>query len=109
MALRISSAEMVSSAMARALFPGVSESVVWGRSAGQPAAGGLEPVDDAAVDDLVAPADDQAAQDVGVDGHLKPARPAVEAAEDLRQPLLLGGAELHRGGHVRHRLPAPRG
>src|SRR3954451_24891971 len=108
MALRISSAEMVSSAMAGVLFLLVRVCGLGG-SADEPPAGGLEPVGDAAVDDLVADADDQATQDVGGDGHLQPDRPPVEAAEELRQPLLLCGGQLHRGGHVRNRLPAPGG
>src|SRR3954471_23682556 len=102
MALRISSAEMVSSAMARVLF--LLFRRIWSlgavsRSAGQPAAGRFEPVDDAAVDDLVADADDQATEHLGVDGHLYLDRPPVEAAEDLGQSFLLGIGHGHRRRH----------
>src|SRR5918997_5665411 len=105
MALRISSAEIVSSAMAWCPLPCWVVSG-WGpgvRSADQPPAGGLEAVRDAAVDDFVTDADDQAAEDVGVDAHLQPDRPAVEPAEQLGQPALLRRGERDGAGHVRDR------
>src|SRR5215203_3007617 len=98
MALRISSAEIVSSAMVWSPLPcrrclvsrclvsesgGARRSV---RSAGQPPAGGLETVGDAAVDDLVADLDDQAAEDVGIDGDLQSDGAPVEAAQDVGEP-----------------------
>src|ERR687893_270635 len=111
MALRISSAEIVSSAMAWCPLPCwvVSE---WGpgvRSADEPAAGGLEAVRDAAVDDLVTDADDQATEHARVDGHLQPDRAVVEAAEELGQPALLRVGQRHGGRHVCHRLTATGG
>src|SRR4051794_19185322 len=111
MALRISSAEIVSSAMARPL-PCCVESKSRGDgawSAREPAAGGLESVGDAAVDDLVADPDDQAAEDVGVDGDLQPDRPAVEAAEDVGQAALLRGGQRDRRRHVGDVLATPAG
>src|SRR3954452_10399140 len=102
MALRISSAEMVSSAMSGVLFPAGSclESLPGRRSAGQPPSGDVESMGDAAVDDLVAHLDDETTEDARVHGHLQPYRPAVEAAEHVGQALLLGRGERDRGGHA---------
>src|SRR5215218_788152 len=95
MALRISSAEIVSSAMALASSSAGSGVVlasggVRRRSAGQPPAGGLESVGDAAVDDLVADADHEAAQHRRVDLDLQPHGPPVDALEHGDQALFLG-------------------
>src|SRR5829696_5901568 len=109
MALRISSAEIVSSAMALSPLPcGVVsvEWVVWGRSAGQPPSGGFQAVGDAAVDDLVAHLDDETAENAGIHCDLEAHGAAVDAAEHVRQPLLLGRRERHGAGHPRHGLPA---
>src|SRR4051794_6023358 len=109
MALRISSAEIVNSAMGGVLFPagsGLGWIGRWGRSAGEPAPGGFESVGDAAVDDLVAHADDQATEDGRVDGHLQSDLPAVEAAEHVAQPLLLVRGERGGGGDPGDRLTA---
>src|SRR4029450_12760886 len=96
MALRISSAEIVSSAMALSPLPCGSCLVVWSGawsasrgSADEPSAGDFQSMGDAAVDDLVADLDDQAAQDARVHGHLQTDRPAVDPAQHLGQPLLL--------------------
>src|SRR3712207_1064359 len=72
MALRISSAEIVSSAMGGVLFPAGDVWVGgrWGRSAGQPPAGGFQAVGDAAVDDLVADLHDEPAEHGRVDGQI---------------------------------------
>src|SRR4051812_35645491 len=109
MALRISSAEIVNSAMGGVLFPAGS-CLGWigsvGRSAGEPATGGFESVGDAAVDDLVAHADHQAAEDARVHGHLQADLPAVEAAEHVAQALLLRLGERDGGGHSGDRLAA---
>src|SRR5919199_800841 len=106
MALRISSAEIVSSAMAWCPLPCWVVSV-WGRgSADEPSAGGLETVGDAAVDDLVTDADDQATEHARVDGHLQADRAVVEAAEELGEAALLRVGQRHGGRHVRHRLAA---
>src|SRR4051794_3193458 len=110
MALRISSAEIVSSAMGGVLFPagriwGVDRSV--GRSAGQSPFGGFQAVRDAAVDDLVADLDDEAAEHARVHGHLQPDRAAVDPREHAGEPLLLGGGQRHGAGHPGHRLPTP--
>src|SRR4051794_23569884 len=107
MALRISSAEIVSSAMGGVLFPaGVVSGVCgrWERSAGQPPAGGFQAVGDAAVDDLVADLDDEAAEHARVDGHLQADGPPVDAAEHLGQSLLLGGGQLDGRRHPGHGL-----
>ena len=95
MALRISSAEIVSSAMASRPLLLVVVCVGSGgcagvRSAGQPPAGGLESVGDAAVDDLVVDADDQTAEHRGVDLDLQAHGPPVEALERGDQAMLLG-------------------
>src|ERR671926_634840 len=106
MALRISSAEIVSSAMAWCPLPCWVVSV-WGPgSADEPSAGGLETVGDAAVDDLVTDADDQATEHARVDGHLQADRAVVEAAEELGEAALLRVGQRHGGRHVRHRLAA---
>src|SRR5688572_8401810 len=98
MALRISSAEIVSSAMWGPLPCALRVCGLWrdGRSAGQPALSGFESVGDAAVDDLVAHLDDESAEHARVDGHLQADGPPVDPAEHLRQPLLLRGGERHR-------------
>src|SRR3954452_11528142 len=107
MALRISSAEIVSSAMAGCPLPCWLVSGWWPvRSADEPSARGLETVGDAAVDDLVPDADDQAAEHARVDGHLQADRPVVEAAEELGQAALLRVGQRHGRRHVRHRLTA---
>src|ERR687890_44215 len=111
MALRISSAEIVSSAMAWCPLPCWVVSG-WGpgvRSADEPPAGGLEAVRDAAVDDLVTDADDQATEHARVDGHLQPDRPVVEAPEQLGEPALLRVGQRDGGGHAGHRLAAAGG
>src|SRR5687768_5580362 len=102
MALRISSAEIVSSAMGCVLFPagsvcGVGE---WGRSAGQPTAGFFQAMGDAAVDDLVAHLDDETAEHARVDGHLQAHRPPVEPGERVDEPLLLLERQCDRAGHA---------
>src|SRR6476659_4738538 len=99
MALRISSAEIVSSAMSRVLFPAGR---VWSRcrvarSAGQPPSGDFETVGDAAVDDLIAHLDDETAEHARVHGHLEADGPAVEPAEHVGQSPLLRGGERDRG------------
>src|SRR5688572_16645840 len=109
MALRISSAEIVSSAMGRVLFPaGMVSGVVgrWGRSAGQAPLGGFQAVGDAAVDDLVAHLDDEAAEHARVHGDLQAHGPAVDPPEHVAQPLLLGGGQHHGSGHPGHGLAA---
>src|SRR3954453_6893429 len=116
MALRISSAEIVSSAMALA-SSSAGSLVRWvGRvaalavlSAGQPPAGGLESVGDAAVDDLVIDADDQTAEHRRVDLDLQAHGPPVEALEGGDQATLLRGGERHGADHVGDRLTAPAG
>src|SRR3954468_24995946 len=108
-ALRISSAEIVSSAMGGVLFPaGVVSGVCgrWERSAGQPPAGGFQALGDAAVDDLVADLDDEAAQHARVDGHLQPDVPPVDAGEQLGKPLFLGGGQLDGRRNPGHGLTA---
>src|SRR3954452_13527654 len=109
MALRISSAEIVSSAMARPL-PCGSVSGGWlsgcGRSADELPSGDLESVGDAAVDDLVADLDDEAAEQARVHGHLETDGAAVEPAQHVGQPRLLRRGERHRGGHAGDRLTA---
>src|SRR3954453_20683386 len=93
-ALRISSAEIVSSAMGGVLFPaGVVSGVCgrWERSAGQPPAGRFQAVSEAAVDDLVSALDDEVAEHARVAGHLQADGPPVDAADPLGQSLLLGG------------------
>src|SRR3712207_670944 len=109
MALRISSAEIVSSAMARPL-PCGSVSVEWlgggARSADELASGDFESVGDAAVDDLVAHLDDQATEHARVHGHLEADGAAVDPAEHLGQPALLRGGQRNGGGDPRDRLPA---
>src|SRR6476620_7488618 len=109
MALRISSAEIVSSAMSGVLFPAGSclEWVPGRRSAGQPTSGDFESMSDAAVDDLVAHLDDQTADDARVHGHLQPDGPAVETAEHVGEALLLGRGQRDRRGHARRRLTTP--
>src|ERR1700712_4331531 len=96
MALRISSAEIVSSAMALASSSADVSGWWWagrreapgrltdGRSlapgsAGPPPAGGLESVGDAAVDDLVLDADHQTTEHRRVDLDLQAHRPPVQA------------------------------
>src|SRR3954451_10449941 len=112
MALRISSAEIVSSAMVWSPLPCrrclVSGGAGGGRGrpAGQPPAGGLEAVGDAAVDDLVADLDDEAAEDVGVDDDLQSDGAPVEATQDSGQPLLLRGCQRHGSGDPGDGLPA---
>src|SRR4028118_1412303 len=108
MALRISSAEIVSSAMAWCPLPCwvVAEWGAGARSADEPSAGCLEAVRDAAVDDLVTDADDQATEHAGVDDHLQADRPVVEPPQELGEPALLGIGQRHGGRHARHRLPA---
>jgi hypothetical protein len=67
--------------------------VGWGGAGGgqpQRAGRGLSSGGDAAVDDLVTDADDQAAEDARVDGHLQ-AVAAVEAAEQAAAALLRRG------------------
>src|SRR5919112_2730198 len=106
MALRISSAEIVSSAMAWCPLPCWVVSV-WGPgrgSADETSAGGLEAVRDAAVDDLVTDTDDQATEHAGVDDHLQADSPVVEATQQLGEPTLLHLGQRHGGRHVRHRL-----
>src|SRR5215218_2245743 len=102
MALRISSAEIVSSAMVWSPLPCRRwfGSGAGAGSAGQPPAGGLEAVGDAAVDDLVTDLDDQAAEDVGVDGDLQSDGAPVEAPEDVGQALLLRRGQRDGGGHA---------
>src|SRR3712207_6205818 len=100
MALRISSAEIVSSAMALAsssagVCGGAGVRSGWAGSVGQPPAGGLESVGDAAVDDLVVDADDQTAEHRRVDQDLQAHGPAVDALERGHQTLLLDGGERH--------------
>src|SRR3954465_3295721 len=114
MALRISSAEIVSSAMASRPLLLVclewrSESVGGPGSAGEPPAGGLESVGDAAVDDLVVDADDQATEPRGVDLDLQAHGPPVEALEGGDQATLLRGGERHGADHVGDRLTATAG
>src|SRR6476659_102364 len=107
MALRISSAEIVSSAMALSPLPCGGRVERWGRgrlSTGQPPAGGFQSVGDAAVDDLVADLDYQATEHARVHGHLQADGPAVEPAEHLGQPLLLDRGERGRGGDPRDGL-----
>src|SRR3954470_22576027 len=116
MVLRISSAEIVSSAMALA-SSSAGSLVRWvGRvaalavlSAGQPPAGGLESVGDAAVDDLVVDADDQTAEHRRVDLDLQAHGPPVEALEGGDQATLLRGGERYGADHVGDRLTAPAG
>src|SRR3954449_815246 len=101
MALRISSAEIVSSAMALASS---SAGVLWwsGRSvgragsAGQPPAGGLESVGDGAVDDLVVDPDDETPEHLWVDQDLQAHGPPVHPLERGDQALLLSARQRHR-------------
>src|SRR3954468_6727487 len=115
MALRISSAEIVSSAMALASSSAGFCGGAWvqpvggGCSAGQPPAGGLESVGDAAVDDLVLDADHQPAEHLRVDLDLQAHGPPVQAFEAGDQATLLGRRERDRADHVRDRPAAPAG
>src|SRR3954451_16582899 len=117
MALRISSAEIVSSAMARLLFFWFWSGAVAGApaaaapvlSAGQPPAGNLESVGDAAVDDLVVDADHEAALHRRVDLDLQPHGPPVEALEHGDEALLLRCRQRQRADHVCDRPAAPTG
>src|SRR4051794_41774892 len=115
MALRISSAEIVSSAMALASSSAGLRGGAWGRpvggdwSAGQPPAGGLESVGDAAVDDLVLDADHETAEHRRVDLDLQAHGPPVEALEGGDQSSLLRSGERHGADHVGDRLTATAG
>src|SRR3954453_18165235 len=97
MALRISSAEIVSSAMALAsssagVCGGAGRAAGWrtGGAAGQPPAGGLESGGGAPVYALVVDADDQTAEQLGVDLHLEAHGAPVHPLQGRGQPLLLG-------------------
>ena len=89
------------------LFPWWSSPVscrVCGASAGEPAAGVVEPADDGAVDDVVADLDPQAADQLGSTTTCSWTALSYCVAERRGQPLLLVGGQLAGGVHGGDRL-----
>src|SRR3954447_1798741 len=95
-ASRISSGRIVSSVIASLLSVSSSHACrwsSWSRSAGQTTSGVVEPAGDGAVDDLVADLDAEAAEDLRVDDEVEVHRGVVLAAQQLREPALVGGRQ----------------